>query len=164
MKLIKFPEQTVIIAEHQPEYLPLPAFQFANDPSGRVAFCWALTWKERLRLLFTGKLWHTVLTFHQPLQPQMLDGKKPFTAADIAATQIEQRAAEKLGKFQADMILKYGTRAAARTAHFDALNYHPNDRRRCIKVETADFARCKEHGLLFLHGVRLVDADYKTAI
>jgi hypothetical protein len=76
MKLIEFPEQTVIYAKDQPEYLPLPAHQF-KDVEGRIAFCWKLSFKERMKVLFTGVLWHQVLTFNQPLQPQMLDTEKP---------------------------------------------------------------------------------------
>ena len=76
MELVEFKEQTVIIAKDQPEYRPLPAHQF-NDRDGTIAFCWTMTWKERLKVLFTGKLWHQVLTFHQPLQPQLLEVDKP---------------------------------------------------------------------------------------
>lgn len=76
MKLVSFPEQTVVIAKDQPEYLPMPAHQF-GDPQGRIAFCWSLSWRERLRLLVTGHVWHQVLTFNQPLQPQRLTVEKP---------------------------------------------------------------------------------------
>jgi hypothetical protein len=77
MKLIDFPERTVVIAENQPEYLPLPAYRFKDDPSGRIVCCWQLTWRERIALLFIGKLWHHILTFNQPLQPQLLICEKP---------------------------------------------------------------------------------------
>lgn len=76
MKLIEFKEQTVVIAKDQPEYLPLPAHQF-KDPQGRIAFCWKMSWKERLKALWTGILWHEVLTFNGPLQPQLLSTDKP---------------------------------------------------------------------------------------
>jgi len=29
----------------------LPAHRFAGDPQGRIAFCWKLTFRERLRVL-----------------------------------------------------------------------------------------------------------------
>lgn len=77
MKIIEFPEQTVVIAKDQPEYMPLPAHRFENDPQGRIACCWKFSWPERLRVLITGKLWHQVLTFNQPLQPQLLTVEKP---------------------------------------------------------------------------------------
>lgn len=76
MRLIEFPEQTVVIAKDQPQYLPLPAHQFL-DSEGKIACCWKLSWRERLRVLATGKIWHQILTFHQPLQPQLLTVDKP---------------------------------------------------------------------------------------
>jgi hypothetical protein len=76
MKLINFPEQTVVIAKDQPQYLPLPAYQF-KDAQGRIACCWQLTWRERFKVLFSGVLWHQVLTFDKPLQPQLLSTDKP---------------------------------------------------------------------------------------
>ena len=76
MKLLSFPEQTAIYAEHQPEYLPLPAHRF-NDEQGRIAFCWSLSWRERFKVLWTGVLWHQVLTFNNQLQPQLLSTEKP---------------------------------------------------------------------------------------
>jgi len=76
MELAEFEEQTVVYAKDQPEYRPLPAHQF-NDAEGRVAFCWKLTWRERLKVLLKGEVWHQVFTFHQPLQPQLLEVTKP---------------------------------------------------------------------------------------
>ena len=76
METIEFNEQTVVIAKNQPEYLPLPAHQF-GDNEGRIAFCWKMTWRERVRVLLTGTLWQQVLTFNQPLQPQKLETIKP---------------------------------------------------------------------------------------
>lgn len=77
MQLVEFPEQTVVIAKDQPEYLPLPAHRAKNDPKGCVTCCWKMTLRERLRLLWTGRVWHQVLTFNQPLQPQLLMVEKP---------------------------------------------------------------------------------------
>lgn len=74
MKLVEFPEQTVVIAKNQPEYLPLPAHV---DPQGMVTCCWNLNRKERRRASRTGKIWHQILTFNQPLQPQRLQTEKP---------------------------------------------------------------------------------------
>jgi hypothetical protein len=76
MTLIDFPERTVIIAKDQPEYLPLPAHVFPG-PDGRIACCWQLTWRERLSVLWRGVLWHQILTFGHPLQPQLLSVEKP---------------------------------------------------------------------------------------
>lgn len=67
-------EKTIIIAKDQPEYLPLPAHR---TDEGTVTCCWELTWKERLQVLFGAKIWHQILTFNQPLQPQLLTMDKP---------------------------------------------------------------------------------------
>ena len=77
MKLIEFPEQTVVFAKDQTEYLPLPAHIRDNDAQGCVTCCWKLTLKERLKLIFTGKVWHQILTFNGPIQPQLLTIEKP---------------------------------------------------------------------------------------
>lgn len=77
MQLIEFPEQTVVIAKDQPQYNPLPAWRKPGDPEGRIVCCWKLTWGERLALLFTGLIWHQVLTYNEPLQPQLLGVQKP---------------------------------------------------------------------------------------
>lgn len=75
MKPIKFKGQNVIYAENQPEYQPLPAFK--NDsPQGEVVSCWGLTFRERLRIFITGKLWVSLLTFNKPLTPSYFTTKK----------------------------------------------------------------------------------------
>jgi hypothetical protein len=77
MKLIEFPGQNVVFAKDQPEYQPLPAFKMPDDPTGRMACCWKADWKDRIRILITGKIWHEILTFNEPLQPQLLWSDKP---------------------------------------------------------------------------------------
>lgn len=75
MKPVEFKEQNIVYAKDQPEYLPLPAFK--NDsPQGEVVSCWHLSLKERLRLLFTGKLWVCLLSFNNPLTPSFFTTKK----------------------------------------------------------------------------------------
>lgn len=76
-ELIEFKEQTVVFAKEQPEYRPLPAHKFKDDPQGRIAFCWKLSLRDRVKVLITGKLWHQVLTFNRALQPQLLSCDKP---------------------------------------------------------------------------------------
>jgi hypothetical protein len=75
MKPIKFKEQNITYAEDQPEYLPLPAFK-NNSDKGEVISCWQLSIVERLRILFTGKLWVCLLSFNKPLTPSFLTTKK----------------------------------------------------------------------------------------
>lgn len=75
MKAIEFPEQNVVFAKDQPEYLPLPAFK--NDsPQGEVIFCQSLSLKERIKVLFTGKIWVSLLTFNKPLTPSFMSVNK----------------------------------------------------------------------------------------
>lgn len=76
MTPIEFKEQTQVIGKDQPEYKPLPAHVHPG-PVGQLTCCWKLSWWERVQLLFTGRLWQSVLTFHGPLQPQLLTVVKP---------------------------------------------------------------------------------------
>jgi hypothetical protein len=76
MDIVPFPEQTTVYAKDQPQYRQLPAYRF-GDAEGRIACCWSLSWRERVRVLLTGRLWHQILTFNQPLQPQLLTVEKP---------------------------------------------------------------------------------------
>jgi hypothetical protein len=90
MNLIEFPEQTTVIAKNQPEYRPLPAHVAENDPYGRVTCCWKLSFWQRLRVLFTGRVWHQIMTFNKPLQPQLLTVTKsdvlvPALKGDVIA-------------------------------------------------------------------------------
>jgi hypothetical protein len=73
----EFKGQNVVYAKDQKEYLPLPAFKVPNSDYGQVFFCWRLSYWERIKLLFTGKVWHQVLTFNDRLQPQLLDVDRP---------------------------------------------------------------------------------------
>jgi hypothetical protein len=77
MQPIEFPEHNVCMAKNQPEYQPLPAHCDPHDKYGRLTFGWKLDWRERVKLLITGELWHQVLTFQSPLQPQLLLVDKP---------------------------------------------------------------------------------------
>lgn len=74
MRPTKFKGQNSVFAESQPEYLALPVFK---DTDGEVISCWQLSVLERLKLLFTGKLWLSILTFNKPLQPQLPSVDKP---------------------------------------------------------------------------------------
>lgn len=77
MKPIQFPEQTMILAKDQPEYQPLP-IHIGEVPEVTMTSCWQLTLWERVKLLFTGKLWIMQLTFGNRLQPQLPTIKKPL--------------------------------------------------------------------------------------
>jgi len=75
MKPIKFKEVNITYAENQSEYLPLPVFK--NDsPHGECISCWQLSFKERIIILFTGKLWVSLMSFNKPLTPSFFTTKK----------------------------------------------------------------------------------------
>ena len=71
---IEFFEQTTIIAKDQPPYLPLPAYVSKDE----TISCWKFTWKERIQILFDGKLWLRQMNFGRPLQPQAPTVDYPF--------------------------------------------------------------------------------------
>lgn len=75
MKPIKFPEANITFAENQPEYQPLPAF-IKDNPQGETVSCWQLSFKERIKILITGKLWVSLWTFNKPLTPMYFTTKK----------------------------------------------------------------------------------------
>lgn len=81
MNAIPFKEQNTIVAKDQPQYNSLPAL-IKNTPEGEVISCWGLSLKERLILLFTGKLWMQLLMFRNaegkinPITPSLLTVNK----------------------------------------------------------------------------------------
>jgi hypothetical protein len=76
MKPIEFKEQNVVYAKDQPEYIPLPGHKVVDDNRGEFIFCMKLSLIERIRLLITGKLWCSLLTFNNPLTPSFFTTKK----------------------------------------------------------------------------------------
>lgn len=71
MKAKEFKHQNVVFAKDQQEYLPLPALKI-GDENGNVVFCMGMSFRERLKVLFTGKVWVNLLTFNKPLTPSFL--------------------------------------------------------------------------------------------
>ena len=60
----------------QKEYIPLPAYRH-DDEWKCVSACWHLTLFERIKVLFTGKIYTTLPTFGKPLTPQKLSVDNP---------------------------------------------------------------------------------------
>lgn len=77
MKPIEFKEMNYQIAKEQPEYLTLPAH---ISGEGITTSCWQLTFKEKIKLLFTGKLYLQVMTGGGKLQPQKPCAENPLRA------------------------------------------------------------------------------------
>ena len=71
MKPIEFKDRNVVFAKDQTEYQPLPALRL-NTPEGEVISCWKMSFKERLKVLFTGKVWLSLMSFNKPLTPSFM--------------------------------------------------------------------------------------------
>lgn len=68
--------EVVFGANQTKDYSPLPAIKVA-DKEGRVITSWHLTLWERLRVLWTGRIYLQQLTFNQLLQPQLMTVDEP---------------------------------------------------------------------------------------
>lgn len=68
----KFKEQNCTYAVNQPEYIPLPALKI----NGEVISCWKMSLSEKIRILFTGRVWISLMCFNEPLMPIFLSTKK----------------------------------------------------------------------------------------
>ena len=82
MKPVKFKECNITFAKDQPEYNQLPAFKNKSD-KGEVISCWELSFRERIRVLFLGRIWLRLLSFNKPLTPSFMTTKK----SDVLITQ-----------------------------------------------------------------------------
>lgn len=76
IKPIKFKEANTTIAKNQPEYRTLPAWRGGRN--SEVISCWKIGILNRVKLLFTGKIWMRQLTFNNLLQPQHIETDHPF--------------------------------------------------------------------------------------
>lgn len=77
MKPIKFDGANVVFGANQPEYQPLPAERRGNPGTGEIVTCWKLSPDELKKIVETGQIWLSLLTFGQPLQPVLLSVEKP---------------------------------------------------------------------------------------
>ena len=71
MKPVEFKHQNIVFAKDQPEYQPLPALRI-DSPAGEVVSCWKLSFKERVKIIFTGRVWLSLMSFNKPLTPSFL--------------------------------------------------------------------------------------------
>jgi len=75
MKIMEFDGCNTIYAKDQPEYLSLPAYR---TDDGHVISCWGLSFLERLKVVFSGKIYLQVMTFNKPLQPLKMMVDRPL--------------------------------------------------------------------------------------
>jgi hypothetical protein len=82
MKAIDFEESNLQLGKDQQEYETLPVLRMDSERREMIS-CWQLSFTEKLRVLFTGKIWLNVLTFNNPFQPVLLTTKRTdlFTVA-----------------------------------------------------------------------------------
>lgn len=78
MKPIDFPASNVVIAKDQEQYLSLPAHRDEESEACPVVSCWQLTFGERIRILLTGRMWVSTLTFKHSVQPTSLGVTVPI--------------------------------------------------------------------------------------
>lgn len=76
MKAIRFKEVNVEYAKDQDQYNTLPA-NIANNTTGDATCCFRFTFWEKIKVLFGAKVWLTLWTFNNPLQPICIGLKKP---------------------------------------------------------------------------------------
>jgi len=72
MKPLEFEHQNTVFAKDQPQYQSLPALRLEDSPGGEVITCWGLSFKERLKILFTGKMWVSLMMFGKDVTPSYL--------------------------------------------------------------------------------------------
>ena len=78
MTPMEFDEMTGTAAKDQPEYENLPMFRDDNE----VVSCWKMTWRERFKALFTGKVWLHLQVGSRPITPSYLQVDYPFVATE----------------------------------------------------------------------------------
>lgn len=75
MKPIKFKYQNTVYSKNQSEYQELPSLKL-DTAEGEVISCWKLSFKERIIVLITGKIWLSLMSFNNPLTPSFLSTKR----------------------------------------------------------------------------------------
>lgn len=96
MKAIKFPQQTFVLAENQPEYTSLPVHakvedvqykdeqgkvQTAKDITTELTACFELDPDEIAQVVATGKIWYTQVVYGAQFQPIRMSVLNPFEPA-----------------------------------------------------------------------------------
>lgn len=74
MRAIKFKDANVDFAKNQDEYHTLPALRIGDD-NDTIITCYKLTFWERFRVLFKGRIWMSELNFNRSLTPRMFSTK-----------------------------------------------------------------------------------------
>ena len=71
MEIVKFDDCNVAIAEKQKEYQTLHALRIGNQQD-TIITCWGLSFWERVRVLFLGRIWMSESNFYKDITPRLL--------------------------------------------------------------------------------------------
>lgn len=77
MQPLNFDGANIVFGANQPEYQPLHAEFVGKPETGQINTCWELSPDELKQIQETGKIWVSILTFGQPLQPVLVSVDKP---------------------------------------------------------------------------------------
>ena len=77
MQPLNFDGANIVFGANQPEYQPLLAEFVGKPETGQINTCWELSPDELKQIQETGKIWVSILTFGQPLQPVLVSVDKP---------------------------------------------------------------------------------------
>lgn len=75
MKPIQFDESNCILARDSKLDIPTPAFK-SEEKTGEYVSCWKPTFLERISILFGGKVWLSMKSYHNPPMPVLITGDK----------------------------------------------------------------------------------------
>jgi hypothetical protein len=74
----------IVLAKDQKEYFPLPVAVIGYQDTTSLISCYKLSLRERMQILFSGKVWWEQLTFGKRLQPQKMYVSEPLKACKNA--------------------------------------------------------------------------------
>lgn len=77
MEPIEFPEQNFVWKASDPKHIPLPSYVNDRETISR----WQLTFRERVAVLLTGRLWLRQCNYGARLQPQLVQVGTPFVTS-----------------------------------------------------------------------------------
>lgn len=72
---VAFPQSNIVIGRGQEEYDEIPALL---DSDSVITSCWRLSEEEIARVMKTGVIWVSQITFGRKFQPQVLLVDPPF--------------------------------------------------------------------------------------
>lgn len=75
MKSIKFKDANTRYAENQDQYETMHALKL-DSKYGEIVTCWELSFWERVQVLFTGKIWLSLMMFGKDLTPSFMSVKR----------------------------------------------------------------------------------------